>query len=715
MSEQSEGRRLDRNYTRIFIFSSLLSLLALLVLLIILNQNMQSKAFFNFILVLLIALAVTLLVLLIRFFSAVHHIDQNAELLSQGKLNISDITESKTRGLESLTSAVNEMKRNLLSFIESTKINVIVLSDAVDNITKSLDMSYKGNENIASNMATVAEKAQQQLKIVKETLAGIDEVANRANNITATLAKIEEFVENTVKITQEGSQHVDKYNEQMDVISANLSDTAAFIETLNSHLKEIDQVNGLIINITEQLKLLSLNSAVEAARAGEAGRGFVVVSQEMNKLSAATRDSIGQIDKLLNNILSSNAKVSESIASCVESFDISKDIFNSVKDTFYTINKNTYILSDDMKNVYEESRLINESTKDISNQGHTLHDASIEISSITQDVAAITEEELAENEQINNQALSLQNMLSRIENLLMRYRTSVVPVEQTSSKRLKIALFSPLDHPFWESVRQGVLYAQTELKTKNVDVEFLGYTKDFGKLNTDLKDRIDKNYDGLILPGFTSGIDEDVMKAQRKNIAVIAFNCDFNEGVERLAYFGSDIYISGKLAAETISKALDYEGEIAIVRGPLETSINSVRRDAIYEVIAKNKKMKIATEIEAESDALRVYKNSKELLNKFHTLKGIVILTGNVSGVARAIEEMGLVGQVKIVCFDYDDDIIKLIQKGIVYAAIGQDPFGQGHDTVISMYNYLVAGERPKSVTYTRTEIIDIRSVADYD
>jgi methyl-accepting chemotaxis protein/ribose transport system substrate-binding protein len=484
---------------------------------------MQSKAFFNFILVLLIALAVTLLVLLIRFFSAVHHIDQNAELLSQGKLNISDITESKTRGLESLTSAVNEMKRNLLSFIESTKINVIVLSDAVDNITKSLDMSYKGNENIASNMATVAEKAQQQLKIVKETLAGIDEVANRANNITATLAKIEEFVENTVKITQEGSQHVDKYNEQMDVISANLSDTAAFIETLNSHLKEIDQVNGLIINITEQLKLLSLNSAVEAARAGEAGRGFVVVSQEMNKLSAATRDSIGQIDKLLNNILSSNAKVSESIASCVESFDISKDIFNSVKDTFYTINKNTYILSDDMKNVYEESRLINESTKDISNQGHTLHDASIEISSITQDVAAITEEELAENEQINNQALSLQNMLSRIENLLMRYRTSVVPVEQTSSKRLKIALFSPLDHPFWESVRQGVLYAQTELKTKNVDVEFLGYTKDFGKLNTDLKDRIDKNYDGLILPGFTSGIDEDVMKAQRKNIAVIAF------------------------------------------------------------------------------------------------------------------------------------------------------------------------------------------------
>ena len=169
-------------------------------------------------------------------------------------------------------------------------------------------------------------------------------------------------------MTEDGSQNVDKYNEQMEVISTNLSDTAAFIEALNSHLNEIDQVNGLIINITEQLKLLSLNSSVEAARAGEAGKGFVVVAQEMNKLSSATRDSIGQINKLLNNILNSNSKVSESISSCVESFEISKEIFNSVKESFYAINKNTYILSDDMKNVYEESRQINENTKNISDQ-----------------------------------------------------------------------------------------------------------------------------------------------------------------------------------------------------------------------------------------------------------------------------------------------------------------------------------------------------------
>lgn len=715
MSDQSsKGNFFSKNYTRHLIFSTVIVILVLSTLLTIFNSsnNEVSSTIITLGLVIIILLVAFLFIQLLVFFKAISHIDQNTKQLAQGQLNISDIRSDKTRGLESLTIAVNDLKRNLLDFIESTKSNVIVLSDAVDSVTKSLDMSYKGNEHIASNIAVVAEKAQDQLKIVKETINGIEEVANRAQNINDTLANIEVFVENTVNVTEEGSEHVDKYNEQMDVISTNLSDTSIFIETLNTHLKEIDQVNGLIINITEQLKLLSLNSAVEAARAGEAGKGFVVVAQEMNKLSAATRDSIGQIDRLLNNILDSNDKVSESIESCVTSFDASKEIFNSVKESFYTINKNTYILSDDMKKAYEESRLINEGTKSIAIQGQELHDASTEISSITQDVAAVTEEELAENEEINNQALSLQNMLSDIEELLKRYKTSVVPVDQVSQKRLKIALFSPLDHPFWESVKTGVMYAQTELKAKNIDVEYHGYKKNFSKLNDDLKEKIDNNYDGIILPGFLGNIDKDITEANRKGIAVMAFNCDLNEGIDRISYFGPNNYEQGVLAGEVMADALDNEGDIAIIRGPLETSINRVRRDAIYDVIGKRKKMRITAEIEAATDNSVVYRNTRDTLNKYHNLSGIITLTGGIIGAAKAVEELGYTGKIKIVCFDYDDDVIELIKRGVIYTAIGQDPFGQGHDPVISMYNYLVTGEKPDSVSYTRTELIDIRSVS---
>lgn len=714
MTDPQLDRKSSRNFTRNLIIIMIIFLLSLLT--VISALNLLNKDVSHFILtyglLLSILVLIILLVLIIKFFQSISIIDRNAHLLSQGKLNISDILSDKTKGLETLSIAFNDMKRNLMNFIEATKSNVIVLSDAVDNVTKSLDMSYKGNEQIATNMNTVAEKAQDQLKIVEDTLERIEEVSQRTNNITASLENIESFVENTVQISKDGSHHVEKYNEQMNVISTNLNDTSSFIDTLNSHLQEINQVGGLILSITEQLRLLSLNSAVEAARAGEAGKGFVVVAQEMNKLSNATKESIGQINKLLSNIMNSNAKVSESITNVFESFNNSKEIFNMVKNSFYTINKNSNILNEDMKKVYEESRLINENTKGINEKGTILHSASNEISSITQDVAAVTQEEVAENEEINNQALSLKNMLSDIESLLKRYKTSIAPVDKNSSKQLKLVMLSPLDHPFWQSVRQGALYAKNELKSKNVEVEYIGFERVDHRFGETLNEKLAEGCDGLILPGFMQNIENYVKVANNKNIPVMAFNCDFKEGTKRLSYFGPNVRESALLAGDLLSDAINAEGEVAMIRWGLDTSINKIRRDAIVESLKKKKKVKLVTEVESDVNAEIMYKNTKNLLTKFPNLKALIVVTGGVSGAAKAIEDLGRVGQTKIVCFDYDQQILDLIRKGVVSTAMGQDPFGQGHDPIISLYNYLVAGIQPDNITFTRCEVIDIRSLS---
>ncbi len=715
MSEQQSTEKYKRNTTRtLLLFTSVAELILLVVtagLSFFLKDVFITILPYCFILVIL--LLCVQLIMLDRFFRSIRLIDQSANLMSLGKLNISDIMTDKTKGIETLSLAFNDMKRNLLNFIETTKSNVIVLSDAVDKVTKSLDMNYKGNEQIAANMSTVAEKAQGQLKIARTSLDNIQEVSQMANNITDALAKIEVFVENTVKISTDGARNLDQYNEQMEVITTNLNETKDFIQTLNDHLREIDQVGGLIINITEQLKLLSLNSSVEAARAGEAGKGFVVVAQEMNKLSAATRDSVGQINKLITNITGSNAKVSSSISNVTEGFQISKDIFGVVQESFYTINKNANILNEDMKRVYEESQKISESTKEISRQSTILNDSSHEISSITQDVAAVTEEELAENEELGRQAKSLKNMLSDIESLLKRYKTSIAPVRQSSPKHLKLVMLSPLDHPFWRAVRQGALYAQNELKSKNAEIEYIGFDKIDQSFHTTLKAKIEEGCDGLILPGFVSNIEDQVNRANQKNIPVMAFNCDFPEGTGRLSYFGPDVPAASLLAGELISKGIEEEGEVILFRGDSTTSINKIRCKGVKSILSKHKKIRIISEIDDITSDDGVYHKMKELLTAHPNLKAIIIVSGGVHAAARAIEDMRRAGKVKIFCFDYDNEIIELIKKGIVHTAMGQDPFGQGHDPIIYMYNYLVAGEVPEDITYTRTEVMDMRSVGE--
>jgi methyl-accepting chemotaxis protein/ribose transport system substrate-binding protein len=527
------------------------------------------------------------------------------------------------------------------------------------------------------------------------------------------LGNIEGFVGNTVKLTSDGAQHLDKYSGQMQLISENLEETANFIQTLSSNLSEISVFGNLIMNITGQLHLLSLNSRVEAARAGEAGRGFSVVAQEMNKLSDATKDSVTQINKLLENIINSNTKVSESIAHVTNTFGTSKEIFQSVKTSFDTINSNANILNNDIKKVYEESLMISDSTKEISVQSSVLHDASNEISCITQDVAAITEEELAENEEINNQAISLKRMLSSIENLLKKYRTSVLPADKVSEKRLKFVMLSPANEPFWESVRQGALYAQTELKDKNVEVEFIGFDKiDHSFIDT-LNKVIDTGCDGLVLPGFVKGIEECVDRAAVKKIPIMAFNCDLADETKRLSYFGPNVAAEGALAVEMLARSIDEKGEIVIFSGSSKSPIHEKRREAATAALYRYDEIRVVGTIDNMENNIDVYKKLKDMLNYLTNINGVLVIGQGAPGAARIIEEMKLVGKVKLLCFDYNSEIVELIKKGIVHKVFRQDPFSQGHDPIIYLYNYLVANEVPEKTTYTRTEVIDNYSVSD--
>ena len=685
---------------------------ALMVILLILSffDGTLINSISKILLILLILFFCVEVFALLKFFKGLKLIEINAEHLSDGNLNISDIMADRTKGIEVLTIAFNDVKRNLLNFIDSTKGNVVILSEAVDQVTKSLDMTYKGNEQIAKNMNIVAEKAHDQLNMANQTLTQIEDVSNRTLNISNTLANIEEFVLNTVKETEEGTTNVNKYDEQMNVISTNLNNTSIQIETLNSYLNEIDQVSGLIMTITEQLKLLSLNSAVEAARAGDAGKGFVVVSQEMNKLSTATRNSIGEINRLLNNILNSNEQVSISIDACVESFEISKDIFKSVQESFDNINKNTNILSEDMKKVHEESQIITDSTHDMNEQGLSLHRSSKEISSITQDVAAVTEEELAENEEINNQALSLQNLLSSIETLLRRYKTSVEPIDEVSPRKLKLVMLSPLDHPFWHGVREGALYAKNELRNKNTEVEYIGYEVMDDRLNNTLAEKIKEGVDGIVVPGSVGQIEDNINQAYLKNIPVVSFNQDFPDGVNRLAYFGPDIEATATVAGKLVVNALDGQGEFAIIRGELNGYVET-RQNAILKVTDKKSKIKMVEDLETKVGDEYVYDGAKELLKRNQDLKVIVILTSGIQGAVDAIKDSGRHGKTKVICFDYDDQVLENIKDGYIYAALGQDPFGQGHDPLISLYNHIVGGIKPDDITHTRIEVIDRRSV----
>lgn len=124
-----------------------------------------------------------------------------------------------------------------------------------------------------------------------------EKISSLANTLSESLTQMSSNVVGMASIFQE----INQTNTSIE----------NFIHETKESSKKTDEVLTFIEGIAKQTNLLGLNAAIESARAGEYGRGFGVVSSEIRNLSNSTKESVIQINDILNNIQNSINEIYE--------------------------------------------------------------------------------------------------------------------------------------------------------------------------------------------------------------------------------------------------------------------------------------------------------------------------------------------------------------------------------------------------------------------
>jgi ribose transport system substrate-binding protein len=287
---------------------------------------------------------------------------------------------------------------------------------------------------------------------------------------------------------------------------------------------------------------------------------------------------------------------------------------------------------------------------------------------------------------------------------------TVQPVDKQPPGEMKIAVLGLENNPFWIPVKEGTQKAAEELAPYGVTVDWIipgdQHTADvFGQA---IEAAVAQEYDAIATIAGDAGVAPYIDAAAAQGIPVSTFNSETEVENARLFFVGADLYLQGETACEAMAEAIGGEGKVAIITGFFAVEAHELRRTGFVDkCAAEYPGIEIVGEVENLDKGDTAYTQAQDFMSANPDLAGIYVTAGGPFGAAAAVEDAGKAGEVWVVSFDFVDETMEFVQKGVVYATIGQDPFAQGHDPAIRMYNYLVGGVAPEcGRLVTRADIV---------
>lgn len=308
---------------------------------------------------------------------------------------------------------------------------------------------------------------------------------------------------------------------------------------------------------------------------------------------------------------------------------------------------------------------------------------------------------------------------------MVHYQPNLMARSLASKKQYHLAAIIPsfTQGEYWEAISEGIDKAASEMESYNISITKLFFDQYNNKTFDDIvRNMLDEKVDGVLIATlFADSVIRLSQTLDRYEIPYVYVDSNI-ESQHQLAYYGTESYDAGVIAARLLTDRLSPDADILMARithsGKNDSTQGKNRRDGFCHYLNATGFGGTLHEVELKiNDSVynfmkldEIFETSKSIdanknIESDKPIEGAIIFNSTCYILGNYLKARQM-QSVKLVGYDLIERNTQLLSEGVITALIAQRPERQGYDGIKSLCNSLLFNQNPEKVNLMPIDIL---------